>query len=202
MLLLYFVDFINICNFIYQQIGGMTLKAYLIMANGFEEMEAMYPVSILRAVGCYVTTVSITGDRNVLGSHGINIIADTLLNDIEVKDADVIILPGGQPGTNNLAKSEQLKGILDYYYHNKTIASICAAPSILGRMGMLKNRKSVCYPGYESELDGAIIPDSKVAVDGNIITAIGPGATKEFALAIVKQLGTSEEYNKALDLYT
>ncbi len=151
----------------------MTLKAYLIMANGFEEMGAMYPVSILRAVGYDVTTVSITSDRNVLAAYGMNIIADTLFNDIEVKDADVIILPGWQTGTDNLTKSEQLKGILGYYYHNKTIASICVAPSILGRMGMLKNRKAVCYLGYESELDGATIPNPRVAVDGNIITAIG-----------------------------
>lgn len=177
------------------------MKAYIILANGFEEMEVMYPVTILRAVGIDVVTISISDNLNVIGSHGVNIISDSLFSEIDPLNADVLILPGGQPGTENLAKFEKLKNVLDYYHKNKTIASICAAPSILGGLGMLNGREATCYPGYESELMGAVISNSGVVIDKNIITAKGPGVAKEFAFAIIKQLGTNEEYNKALDLY-
>ena len=112
------------------------MKAYIFLANGFEEMEVTYPISILRTAGIEIESVSIEGTKSLVGSHGVNIITDSLFTDKEFKDADMIILPGGQPGTDKLDSFIQLKDLITYYSKNKSIAAICAAPSILGKMGV------------------------------------------------------------------
>lgn len=177
------------------------MKVYVFLANGFEELEVAYPVSILRAAGFDVVTVSIMGTEKVIGSHGISIIADATYGEINAFDADAIILPGGQPGTDNLHEFEQLRKVILHYGRNKVVAAICAAPLILGEIGLLEGKTAICYPGYEFALKGAKISNLKVVTDGNIITAIGPGVAKEFAFAIVKRLGTIEQYDKIGKLY-
>lgn len=179
------------------------MKAYVFLANGFEEMEATYPISILRFVGIEVVVVSVEAEKCVIGSHGIKINADVLFYGNSFTDADIIIIiiPGGQPGTERLNSFEPLKTIITYYAENKSIAAICAAPSILGKMNLLQGRNATCYPGYEDELNGAIISKSKVVTDGNIITAAGPGVAKEFSLEIVKRLGDDNAYAKAFQKY-
>lgn len=177
------------------------MKAYLFLATGFEEMEAMYPLSVLRTAEFEIISVSVTGSKNVLSSHGVTVIADAVYDDLDLFDADIIILPGGQPGTENLTTFDPLKEIVKYYVENRAVAAICAAPSILGRMGLLKGRAAICYPGYESKLIGAHISNSKVVIDGNIITAAGPGVAKEFAFAIVKHIGGNSNYNKIYQIF-
>lgn len=177
------------------------MKAYVFLANGFEEMEATYPISILRFVGIEVVVVSVETEKCVVGSHGIKIDADVLFYENSFTDADIIIIPGGQPGTERLDSFEPLKKIITYYAENRAIAAICAAPSILGKMNLLQGRNATCYPGYEDELNGAIISKSKVVTDGNIITAAGPGVAKEFSLEIVKCLGDDNAYAKACQKY-
>lgn len=183
------------------EFGGDVMKALVFLANGFEEMEMTYPVSILRAAGFDVVTISIMDTIQVVGSHGINIIADSLFENIDLTDADIIILPGGQPGTEKLDSFAPLKSIIMYYAENKAVAAICAAPSILGKMGILNGKKAICYPGYEKELKDAVISNSKVVTDGNLITAAGPGVAKEFAFEIVRYIGTVKEYEKICQMY-
>lgn len=164
------------------------MKVYIFLANGFEEMEVTFPISILRTAELDVVSVSITDSTYVVGSHGINIIADAVFSEIDPYNADAIILPGGQPGTENLAKFSPLKDVISYYEKNKIIAAICAAPSILGEMKLLVGKKAVCYPGYESKLIGATVETESFVVDNNIITAKGPGAAKSFSYAIIEKM--------------
>lgn len=173
------------------------MKVYIFLANGFEEMEVAFPISILRTAGLNVVSVSISDTSDVVGSHGISIIADTVYSEIDPYNADAIILPGGQPGTENLSKFYPLKDVISYYEKNRIIAAICAAPSIIGEMGLLKGKKAVCYPGYESKLKDAIVDTKSVVVDNNIITAKGPGAAKSFSYAIIQKLLDAEACKKA-----
>lgn len=173
------------------------MKVYIFLANGFEEMEVTFPISILRAAELDVVSVSISDSTYVVGSHGINIITDTVFSEIDPYNADAIILPGGQPGTENLAKFHPLKDVISYYEKHKIIAAICAAPSILGEMELLVGKKAVCYPGYESKLIGATIETETVVVDNNIITAKGPGAAKKFSYAIIQKMLGTNAYEKA-----
>lgn len=172
------------------------MKVYIFLANGFEEMEVTFPVSILRTAELDVVTVSISDTTYVVGSHGINIIVDSIFSEIDPYSADAIILPGGQPGTENLANFLPLKDVISYYEKNRIIAAICAAPSILGDMGLLAGKKAVCYPGYESKLKGATIKTDVVVIDGNLITAKGPGSAKAFSYALVQKLSTPDIYEK------
>jgi 4-methyl-5(b-hydroxyethyl)-thiazole monophosphate biosynthesis len=167
------------------------------LAEGFEEIEALTPVDVLRRAGIETTTVAVTGgfSRNVEGSHGIVVRADVVDTDliIDEKSYDMIILPGGMPGTKNLDSSAIVDRFVRRAYEGgKYIAAICAAPMILGRRGILNTKKAVCYPGFEEYLRGATITDRRVEKDGRIITACGMGAALEFALEIVKTLEGQE----------
>lgn len=163
------------------------------IANGFEEIEALTPVDCLRRCELDVLTVGI-GSCIIRGSHGIAVVTDT--DDgmfVPSDDIDMLILPGGMPGTLNLEANKCVQATIDYCVeHNIPIAAICAAPSILGHKGLLEGKKAVCYPGFESELKGAEIADCKVAVDGNIITAKGMGAALDFSYAIIEKLISKE----------
>lgn len=163
------------------------------IANGFEEIEALTPVDCLRRCELDVLTVGI-GSCIVRGSHGIAVVTDT--DDgmfAPSEDIDLVILPGGMPGTLNLEANKCVQKTIDYCVeHNIPLAAICAAPSILGHKGLLEGKKAVCYPGFESELLGAEIVDEKVVTDGNIITAKGMGAALEFSYAIIEKLISKE----------
>ena len=157
---------------------------YLMLADGFEETEMIAPLDILRRAGIPVQTVGMTG-RLVTGAHDLTVTADLLPEDVVPTDMDGIILPGGMPGTTNLKESETLRQwILSCAEEGKLLAAICAAPSILGELGLLKGRRAVCFPGFEDALHGAEIADGHVACDSNMITAKGAGAAPAFGAAI------------------
>lgn len=162
---------------------------YVFLADGFEETEAIAPIDILRRSELDVKVVAIKGDR-ATSSHGITVLCDMNIKDITTEDMDAIVLPGGMPGTLNLEADPILRVCIDYCNkNNKLIGAICAAPSILGHLGMLKGKKAVCFPGFENELLGAEVSKTdSVIKDGNIITAKGAGVAVEFGLALAKEL--------------
>ena len=164
-------------------------KVFIHFADGFEEVEAITPVDVLRRAGCEVTIVSVTGKKGVTSTRGVSIMADALFEDVDYAKADLILLPGGQPGSDNLNRHEGLKKqIRSFHNQGRMIAAICAAPLVLGSAGILKGRKATCYPGCESLLTGATCTGNAVEIDGNIITGKGPGLAMKFSLTLVEQL--------------
>lgn len=162
---------------------------YLFLADGFEEIEALTPVDVIRRAGLQITTVAVGNSRIVTGAHGISVVADVSKDELNDFEPDAIILPGGMPGTTNLEESaEVINAIHLAMQNNSLVCAICAAPSILGIMGYLKGKNATCFPGFEEYLDGATYTNERVVVDGNIITAKGMGCAAEFALAIVEAL--------------
>ena len=160
---------------------------YLFLANGFEEIEAVAPVDVLRRCGLEVKSVCIENNPDYLitGAHGITVKTDLLADEISFDDMEAVILPGGMPGTKNLEASEDVRQVLKYCSdHDKLICAICAAPSILGHLGLLNGKKATCFPGFERELHCGVFTGGSVTVDGNIITADGPGSTVKFGEAI------------------
>lgn len=170
---------------------------YVYLANGFEETEAITPIDMLRRAEKKVVTVGI-GDNIVVSSHGIPVVTDTIIQEAPLTDdLEMIVLPGGMPGTLNLEKSEYVQQAIDFCMEkNIPIGAICAAPSILGHKGILKGRKAVCYQGFEAQLDGAEVGTDAVAVDGNIITARGAGVAMQFALALVEKAVSKAESDR------
>lgn len=168
---------------------------YVFLADGFEEVEAIAAIDVLRRAEYDVTTVAVgTKDRMVNGAHGVAVQADIMESQVETDAMDAIVLPGGMPGTLNLEKSPIVRVSIDYCLQNdKLVAAICAAPSILGHKGCLQGKRAVCYPGFEQELLGACVEaDQMVVKDGAIITGRGPGVAVDFALKIVETISGSE----------
>lgn len=173
-------------------------NVFLFLANGCEECEALIPVDILRRGGVNVTTVSITNDRSVTSSHNITVIADKLISEIDKDSADMLVLPGGMPGTLNLGDCSELTDmVIKYNNEGKRIAAICAAPTVFGKLGLLNGKKAICYPGMEDQLTGAEVTMQKVVTDGNITTSRGLGTALDFALELLKLL-ESEEATKMI----
>lgn len=165
---------------------------YIMLADGFEEIEALTVADILVRAGIDMQTVSVYNNDIVTGAHGIKVVPDMNLCDID-NNYEMIVLPGGMPGTLNLQKNHDLEEmILDAYDKNKYIGAICAAPMILGELGLLKERKATCYPSFENHLHGAKCSLDSVCVDGNIITSRGAGTAHDFAFEMVKLLKNSE----------
>ncbi len=159
---------------------------YMFIAEGFEEIEALCPLDLMRRAGLDVTTVGV-GSKEITGAHKITVKADITEREFDGKDAEMIFLPGGMPGTLNLAACNVVTdAVRAATESNAYIAAICAAPSILGDMGLLVGKRAVCYPGFEDRLVGADIPDKKVVLDGKILTAKGMGAALEMGLKIVE----------------
>jgi 4-methyl-5(b-hydroxyethyl)-thiazole monophosphate biosynthesis len=170
---------------------------YLFLTDGFEEIEALTVVDILRRAQIDIKTVSITGEKSVKGSHDITVEADILIEEADKDDFEMLVLPGG-PGHKNLEESASLSKLLEKAISdNKWIAAICAAPSILGKKGYLANKKAVCFPGFEKYLKGAEVLYENVMLDGKIITSRGAGTAIEFALEAVKAL-TGEKISESL----
>ena len=161
---------------------------YVFLADGFEEVEALAPVDILRRAGFDVKTVGVTG-KYVSGSHGIKVEADVLKDELCKTSLQAVILPGGMPGTVNLKADETVNEYVTYAAENNIlIGAICAAPSILGSMGLLNGKRAVCFPGFEKELLGATIEDLPAVCDGNIVTAKGAGAAFDFGFKLLQVL--------------
>ncbi len=174
------------------------VKVAIFLATGFEEIEALTVVDLLRRVHVEIDMVSITGEKKAIGSHNIIVETDKIINQLNFNEYDMLILPGGMPGTLNLEACEVLMSQVDAFYaQGKLLAAICAAPSILGHRHMLEGRLACCYPGFEKDLHGANVSLEPVCVDGKIITSRGMGCAVEFGLKIVEVL-LGEEVSKDL----
>lgn len=166
----------------------MMKTIFVFLAEGFEEIEALAPIDILRRAGLAVKTVSVMEEQVVAGAHGVPVVADVMFDEINPEDAEMILLPGGLPGATNLDAHEGLgQMILDFAEAAKPLAAICAAPLVFGNRGLLNGKKATCYPGFETYLQGAEYTAALVEKDGNFITGKGPGAAMEFAFAIVEK---------------
>ena len=162
---------------------------YLFFATGTEEVEALGTADIIRRAGLDLQIVSITGERTVTGAHGIRVETDALIEDVEFFDAELLVLPGGMPGATNLVSHPILiERLRDHVNAGRPVAAICAAPLVLGRLGMLEGKRATCYPGFEGELRGATCTGALVEQDGLFITGKGPAAVFEFGYAIVERM--------------
>lgn len=166
---------------------------YLFLANGFEETEAVAPLDLLRRAGASVKTVGV-GGKKITGSHGIEIAADLTDREVDMSGLEMIVLPGGMPGTKHLEESPIVRATVGFCAQNgKKIAAICAAPSILGHLGLLRGHRAVCFPGYEKELEAREVGTEPVCVSGNYITGRGAGVAVEFGLKLVEVLFGAEK---------
>ncbi|MFY9150623.1 MAG: DJ-1 family glyoxalase III [Prolixibacteraceae bacterium] len=164
------------------------------LAEGFEEIEAIGIIDVLRRADLDVKIVSMTGNLVVTGAHQVKISADVLFEQVSYDKIDAIVLPGGMPGASNLNAHEGLKAqITKFNQEKKQLAAICAAPLVYGNLGILKGKKAVCYPGFESQLNGAEILSVAATESGNVITGRGPGAVFSFALKIVERMVSVEK---------
>lgn len=171
---------------------------YVFLADGFEEAEALVTVDILRRAEIDVTTVGV-GKSIIEGTHGIKVIADTTTAEFSPHDMMGVILPGGMPGTTNLEADQTVLSAVKYAYNNNLlVAAICAAPSILGHLGLLKGEKATCYPGFENDLLGSEYVNALAVTSGNIITAKGAGAVFEFGFSITDYVKGNKEVSKNL----
>ena len=169
-------------------------KVSVILADGFEEVEGLTVVDLLRRARIYVDTVSIMEDYTVHGAHGINVQTEDLFEEVNFVESDMIVLPGGMPGTKNLEAHEPLMKQIDTFYaRGRYIAAICAAPSIFGHRGILKGRNACSYPSFESHLEGASVTEGAVEISDHVITSRGMGTAIDFGLAVAGVLGTPEK---------
>lgn len=161
---------------------------YVFLADGFEEIEALAPVDVMRRAGLSVVMVSVTESLVVKGAHGIPVVADATFEEFDYADASLLFLPGGLPGATNLEAHEGLGKLLVKKSNEEgvIISAICAAPLVLGGLGLLKGKQATCYPGFEDTMAGAIYTAEKVTCDGNVFTACGPGAAWELGFAFVE----------------
>lgn len=173
---------------------------YVFFAEGFEEIEGLTVVDLLRRAEVEVKMIGVTSETEVTGSHGISVKMDAALADVSLETATALVLPGGMPGTKNLGKSEQVNTFLkEADQKGILIGAICAAPSVLGDLGLLKGKRAVCYPGFEDRLKGAEIVCDEVVEDGNIITSRGMGTAISFGLALIAGLKDETKANEIAD---
>lgn len=164
-------------------------KIYVFLATGFEEVEALGVVDICRRAALPLKTVSVTGERTVMSSHHVPVVADELFENLDFADAALLFLPGGLPGATNLADHEGLRAVLRRHYDNGGLLSaICAAPLVFGRMGLLRGVRTTCYPGFEPELTGAQPTGAIVVEDGQFVLGKGPAAVYALGYAIVARM--------------
>lgn len=172
---------------------------YVFLAEGFEETEALATLDVMRRAKLDVLTVGVTGEL-VTSSHKVTVKADIMPDEIDFDNIEGVVLPGGMPGTLNLEKSDCVINTVKYCYDNdKIVAAICAAPSILGHLGMLKGRKATCFPGFETELEGADYTAAHTETDGKVITAKGAGCAVEFGHAIVTAVLSKETADSVIE---
>ena len=169
---------------------------YIFLDNGFEEIEAITTIDLLRRANIALTTVSVTGVEMVLGAHNISVKADKLFPDVDFVDAEMLILPGG--ATNLIERKPLCELLLKHNEQDQPIAAICAAPAVLGQLGILQGKQATCYPGFEHHLGeshvGGLVVESK-----NVITAKGPGLSSDFAFCIIERLAGSEMADQVYD---
>jgi len=171
----------------------MNKSAAVMLAEGFEEIEATTIIDVLRRGGVKVTTFSVTGDKAVCGAHGITVLSDELFSDAALDAFDAMILPGGCPGSLNLGEHKGVcEALKKFASEGKLCGAICAAPMVLGALGIVKGKKATIYPGMEGKLIGAIPQSEPFVLDGNVATGKGPGLAAPFALGLLKTLAGEE----------
>lgn len=159
------------------------------MANGCEEIEALTQVDVLRRAGIETKSVSITTEKLIKGAHGIDFMADCTIFDIDFDKVEMVVLPGGLVGRNNLMNSKEVVTVCKKFNElGKFVTAICASPSVLGENNILQGKKATCYPGFEEQCHGAEISNAVVVKDGNIITSRGPATAMDFAIELVKTI--------------
>ena len=167
------------------------------LADGFEEVEALTAVDLLRRARVYVDTVSINDDYKVHGAHGINVQTEDLFDEVDFNEFDMVVLPGGMPGTTNLMEHEGVRQVVTAFAQaGKPVGAICAAPTVLADLGLLEGKKATCYPACEENMAGAVLTGAPVTVDGNFITSRGVGTAINFALELIKVLVGAEMAKK------
>ena len=173
----------------------MSKKVYIFLADGFEDIEGLTVVDLLRRAGIDIKTVSIKETTQIQTSHGITMLTDTTFAETDFTDADMLVLPGGMPGTKYLAAYKPLTDLLTDFNNKGKIAAICAAPSVFSGLGFLKGRKATSYPSFMEVIakDGAQTSEDSVVVDGNITTSRGLGTAVDFALSLIAQLENDEK---------
>lgn len=175
-------------------------KFYVFLAEGFEEVEALGMVDVLRRAGLPVLLVSVTGQPIVKSSHGVHVVADVLFERCDFSDAALLFLPGGLPGATNLADHEGLRQlILNHHESGRPLAAICAAPLVYGRLGLLKGRRATCYPGFERELEGATCAGELVTTDDLFLLGKGPAAVLRLGFAIVSRFVSEAKAHDVCD---
>ena len=173
-------------------------KVYVFLAEGFEEIEAVTPIDLLRRAGALVTTLSITDSLTVTGARGVPFVADALLKECDCRDADLIVLPGGCPGFENLAASNEVIEVIKFMQsEGRLVSAICGAPAaVLGAHGFLKDYAAVCYPGMEDEMADAVMCDEDAVQDGNIVTGRAAGTAFAFGLKLVEAICGAQSAQK------
>ncbi len=181
-------------------------KALVFFAEGFEEIEALTIVDVLRRADIPTSIVSVSNNLSVVGAHGIKVDADCLFEEVDFQDAEILILPGGLPGAHNLNAHQELKKQLKLFNDaGQKVAAICAAPLVLGGLNILENKKATCYPGFENELLGANLSTELVVKAGNVFTSRGPGTAINFALELVADIkgkDTADQLAKGMIVQT
>lgn len=172
------------------------MKAIVFLADGFEECEGLIVVDILRRAGVETVMASVMGRLDVDSSHHIMVKADALAEDVDYDTVDLIVLPGGRLGTENLGKSKVVTDKCRKFVADKLVAAICAAPSLLASLGLLEGKKATCHPDFEGHMAGAVLTRESVTVDGKIVTGQGLGASFAFAFTLVSMLVGSETADK------
>ncbi len=169
---------------------------YVFLADGFEIIEALSPVDMLKRAKIDVKTVGVTG-KIVTSSCGVQVVSDITIDEFDFYDVEAIVLPGGSDGTVNLEKNQVVQQTIDNAVNtNVVIGAICAAPSILGNKGLLNGREATSFPSFQHTLSGAVLSEKYVVTDGNIVTARGAGVSVDFGLELVKQLRGEEVSNE------
>ena len=175
-------------------------KAVVFLADGFEEIEGLTVVDMLRRAGITVITASIQSKKEIAGAHKIIVLADELMEHIDFNTVDMVVLPGGMPGTLNLGASKKVTDIVqEFFKAGKEVAAICAAPSVLGDLGILQGKEATCYPGFEERLTGASVVKEPVVSDGNVTTSRGMGTAIPFAGRLIEKLVSKEKAQEVLD---
>lgn len=170
------------------------MKVAVLFAEGYEEVEAIAVVDVIRRAKIECTAISITGNNIVKSARDIKIVTDKLIEEVNFDEYGMLVLPGGMPGTKNLAENKKVEAIiLKFKADNKMLAAICAAPTVYGNLGLLKGENAVCYPGYEEALKGAVVLKEKVVISNQFITSRGAGTALEFGLKIVEYIKGKEE---------
>ena len=169
------------------------MKAIVFLADGFEECEGLIVVDILRRAGVETLMASAMGRLEVVSSRGIKVQADLTVEDVDFETVDIVILPGGRTGTENLSASEMIRKMCMSFASDKYVAAICAAPSLLAELGLLEGKKATCHPDFEGKMKGAVLTGNSVEKEGNIITGQGLGASFDFAFELVRILVGEEK---------